>query len=85
MLFQITKSCFNQSGYVTLKSSLNIMTENGAKMTIKMPPKWQLKCPNNIFKLSISGTCQKMVIKSTSWQILKFGYIYSMFLLFEPT
>ena len=37
MLFQIIQICFNESNYVTLHSTMNIMTENGAKMTYKMP------------------------------------------------
>ena len=36
MLFQITQICFNEPDYVTLHSIMNIMTENGAKMTHKM-------------------------------------------------
>ena len=37
MQFQITQVCFNESDYATLHSIMNIMTENGAKMTHKMP------------------------------------------------
>ena len=36
MLFQVTQICFNEPDYVTLHSIMNIMTENGAKMTHKM-------------------------------------------------
>ena len=32
MLFQKTKMCFNESDYVTVRSAMNIMTTNGAKM-----------------------------------------------------
>ena len=34
---QITQICFNDSDYVTLHSAINIMAENGAKITHKMP------------------------------------------------
>ena len=37
MLFQVTTICFNEPDYITLQSIMNIMTENGAKMTHKMP------------------------------------------------
>ena len=37
MLFQMTPICFNKSDYVTLHSMMNIMIENGAKMTHEMP------------------------------------------------
>ena len=37
MLFQITQICFSESDYVTIHSVMNIMTENSAKMTHKMP------------------------------------------------
>ena len=37
MLFQITQICFSESDYVTIYSVMNIMTENIAKMTHKMP------------------------------------------------
>ena len=33
MLFQITQICFKEPDYVMLHSLMNIMTENGAKMT----------------------------------------------------
>ena len=33
MPFQITQICLNESDYVTLHSVMNIMTENGPKMT----------------------------------------------------
>ena len=33
MLFQITRICFNKSDNVTLQSMMNVMSENGAKMT----------------------------------------------------
>ena len=37
MQFQITHFCFNGSDYVTLDCLMNIMVENGVKMTQKMP------------------------------------------------
>ena len=37
MLFTITQMYFNEFGYVRLHSIMNIMTENGAKMTNKIP------------------------------------------------
>ena len=37
MLFQITQICFNESDYVTLHAVKSIMTENGVKMTHKLP------------------------------------------------
>ena len=37
MLFQITQICFNEPDYATLHSLMKIMTENGAKMTQKLP------------------------------------------------
>ena len=37
MLFQITQICFSESDYVTIYSVMNVMTENSAKMTHKMP------------------------------------------------
>ena len=37
MLFTITQMYFNESGYVRLHSIMNIITENGAKMTHKNP------------------------------------------------
>ena len=36
MLFQKTPICFNESGYVTLYTIMNIITEHGAKMPLKM-------------------------------------------------
>ena len=54
---QITQICFNDSDYVTLHSAINIMTENGAKITHK--------CRNNKFKPLLSGTCQQRFITST--------------------
>ena len=33
MLFQVTTVCFNGPHYITLHSVINMMTENGAKMT----------------------------------------------------
>ena len=33
MLRQITQICFNESDYITLHSIMNMVTENGAKMT----------------------------------------------------
>ena len=37
MLFQIIQICFNESDYDTLHSIMNIVSENSAKMTHKMP------------------------------------------------
>ena len=37
MLFQIIQICFNESDYATLQSLMREMTENGAKMTQKLP------------------------------------------------
>ena len=37
MLFQITQICFNESDCAMLHSLMRIMTENGAKMTQKLP------------------------------------------------
>ena len=37
MFFQITQFCFKEPDYVTLHSTMNTMTENGATMTHKMP------------------------------------------------
>ena len=37
MLFQVTQIRFNEPDYVMLHSIMNIMTENGAKMTHKIP------------------------------------------------
>ena len=37
MLFQITQICFNESDYVTLHSIMNMITQDGTKMTHKMP------------------------------------------------
>ena len=37
MLFQITQICFNESDYVTLHSIMNMIIQDGTKMTHKMP------------------------------------------------
>ena len=37
MLLQINQICFYESDYVTLHSDMSIMTENGAKITHKLP------------------------------------------------
>ena len=37
MLFQKTQMCFNEPDYVTVRSVMNIMTANGAKIAQKMP------------------------------------------------
>ena len=37
MLSQIAQICVNEPDYVRLHSIVNIMTENGAKMTHNMP------------------------------------------------
>ena len=37
MLLQITQICFYEPDYVTLHSDKSIMTENGAKITRKLP------------------------------------------------
>ena len=37
MLFQVTQICSSKSDYATLHSLIRIMTENGAKMTQKLP------------------------------------------------
>ena len=37
MLFQITQKCFSGSDYAVLHSLMRIMTENGIKMTQKLP------------------------------------------------
>ena len=37
MLLQMTQICFHESDYVTLHSNISIMTENGDKMTHKLP------------------------------------------------
>ena len=65
MLLQITQICFYESDYVTLHSDMNIIRENGAKIT--------LNCRNNSFKQLLSGTCSKSAISSTTWQMLQFN------------
>ena len=37
MLLQITQVCFYESDYVTQHSDMSIITENGAKITHKLP------------------------------------------------
>ena len=37
MLFPIIQICFNESDYVTLHAVKRIMTENGSKLTHKLP------------------------------------------------
>ena len=37
MLLKITQICFFESDYVTLHSDISTMTENGAKITLKLP------------------------------------------------
>ena len=37
MLFQKTQMCFDEPGYVTVHSVMNIMTADGAERAHKMP------------------------------------------------
>ena len=52
MLSQTAQTCVNKPDYVTLHSTVNIMTENSSKLM------------HNGFKLLLSETIQKRVITS---------------------
>ena len=49
--------CFSEPDYITVRSVMNIMTANGAKIA--------QKCHNNVLKLLLFGTCLKRVVIST--------------------
>ena len=65
MLFEITHICFNEFDYVRLHCIMNIMAENGAKMTHKNLHYWFQA--NTIWHLSNKGYYKHTMTDVVVW------------------